>query len=127
MLPRASGPPRRLGEPALENTGANTADQTTVLARSRHATPDAGFGPPRMRGVLVGLIHGSHPHRRTHRRHHALSRRARSGSVVGRNPMPQTGAGEPAPATPYELIGGEPSVRALVRRFYELMLSLIHI
>ena len=26
-----------------------------------------------------------------------------------------------APATPYENLGGEPTVRALVRRFYELM------
>jgi hemoglobin len=35
--------------------------------------------------------------------------------------MAQTGAGQPAASTPYELIGGEPVVRALVRRFYELM------
>ena len=26
-----------------------------------------------------------------------------------------------APATPYDIIGGEPAVRALVKRFYELM------
>lgn len=28
---------------------------------------------------------------------------------------------ESAPATPYALLGGEPAVRALVKRFYELM------